>query len=284
MPTGEFDLIDRYFSSLTKTDSSLVLGPGDDAAIIQVPAEKEVLLAVDTLVKDVHFFSDVNPHDLGYKCLAVNVSDIAAMGGVPRWATLSLTLENNDELWLSEFAAGFASLANDLGIQLVGGDTTRGPLTISVQLSGLVDKGRALKRSGAQAGDLIFVSGYPGLAAYALSCLKRNEELPGDSLAMQRLQRPTPREGLGQALTEIASAAIDISDGLSADLGHILRASGVAADIRLEELPSTEELSSISSDAERFELILAGGDDYELCFTVPIANKEKLEQTVSSLD
>ncbi len=284
MPAGEFDLIDRYFSSLSAGDSSLVLGPGDDAAIIRPPAGEELLMAVDTLVKDVHFLPQTSPFDLGYKSLAVNASDIAAMGGVARWATLSLTLEENNESWLAEFASGFAELANTLGIQLVGGDTTRGPLAISVQLTGTIGKGKALTRTGAKSGDLVYVSGFPGLAACALASLKKGDVLQADSPALERLQRPLPRLELGRHLVGVASAAIDVSDGLAADLGHILRSSGCAAEIELEKLPIAPELASLEDCSRRYEFILAGGDDYELCFTVPPSRKDVLLELPGGLD
>ncbi len=284
MPAGEFDLIDRYFASLSAGDSSLVLGPGDDAAIIRPPAGDELLMAVDTLVKDVHFLADTPAFDLGYKSLAVNASDIAAMGGVARWATLSLTLEEVNESWLADFAAGFAELANAAGIQLVGGDTTRGPLAISVQLTGTIEQGKALTRSGAKSGDLVYVSGYPGLAACALASLQQGDDLKAGSLALERLQRPLPRLELGRHLVELASAAIDVSDGLAADLGHILRSSGCAAEIELENLPVAPELALLEDDSRCYEFILGGGDDYELCFTAPPAKKEKLVQLSGDLD
>ena len=284
MPAGEFDLIDRYFSSLTEADSSLILGPGDDAAIVRVPAEEDLLVAVDTLVQGVHFFPGTSPSDLGFKSLAVNASDIAAMGGIPRWATLSLTLEDADETWLSEFASGFASLARDIGVQLIGGDTTRGPLSISVQLCGLVKKNKGIRRDGARTGDLLYVSGYPGLAALALKFLKQGNALNEGTLAMQRLHRPEPRTELGRRLNDIASAAIDVSDGLVADLSHVLKASGQAAEIELKSLPVFEELKTHVDTEEAYRLILEGGDDYELCFTIPRSKSAVLAEISEVLD
>lgn len=284
MPTGEFDLIDRYFSKLSYPDNSLVLGIGDDAGIIQPPAGDDLLVAVDTLVAGVHFFPKADPADIGYKSLAVNVSDIAAMGGTARWATLALTLPEVEEDWLEAFSSGFTRAAREFAVQLIGGDTTRGPLTVSVQLMGFIERGKNLRRSGAKVGDQVYVSGFPGLAGFALKCLREEIDIAEDSNAMQRLKRPLPRTELGRQLIDIASAAIDVSDGLAADLAHVLKASGVAADIALEKLPVSTELQALQDNLELYNLILAAGDDYELCFTISPEKETLLGEIMAGLD
>lgn len=284
MPVGEFDLIDRFFSGLTPADTSLRLGIGDDAAILKPPSGEDLLVAVDTLVAGVHFFADVEPSALAYKSLAVNISDIAAMGGTPRWATLALTLEDVDENWLAAFSSGFAEAAEEFDIQLVGGDTTRGPLAISVQIMGSVEAGQALLRSGAASGDLVYVSGYPGSAGLALKKLCAGEKLSAESDSSQRLLRPRPRVELGRQLYNLATACIDVSDGLAADLAHILKASAAAAEIELNSLPTNDELQAIKDTMDRYALILGAGDDYELCFTLPAARRDEFEQAARRFD
>jgi len=270
----EFDLIRDYFSRVGSTRSDVPLGVGDDCALLRVPADCELALSIDTLVAGVHFFADCDPEALGHKALAVGLSDLAAMGAKPAWATLALTIPQADAAWLRAFSNGFAKLAAEQGVALVGGDTTRGPLAITVQVHGLVPQGNALRRSGARVGDLVCVSGTLGDAGLALRLLEAGE-LPSDRLRA-RLERPTPRVGLGLALRGIATAMIDLSDGLAADLGHILAASGVGAEIRLAELPlSAEVRDQFSADAD-WGLPLASGDDYELCFCVPERKRDQI--------
>jgi len=221
----------------------------------------------DTLVAGCHFFPDADPENLGHKVLAVNLSDLAAMGAEPAWALLSLTLPEADEAWLSAFAEGFRELALGYGVTLVGGDTCRGPLSVSVQLTGSVEPGRALLRSGARPGDHIFVTGTLGDAALALERLKGGAPL--ESSLRQRLERPEPRLEEGRALVGIASACIDISDGLVADLGHICERSGCAALVEAARVPRSEVMQRYLRESGDWKPLLAGGDDYELCFTVP---------------
>lgn len=280
---GEFELIRRYFARPVVSRQDVSLGIGDDCALLLVPAGYELAASIDTLVAGVHFAPGVRPRDLGYKVLAVNLSDLAAMGAEPAWATLALTLPGADEEWLAEFAAGLFQLAERHGVQLVGGDTTRGPLSVTVQIHGFVPAGQALRRSGARAGDRVYVSGELGAAALAL---RRRQAAADDCAAaiIARLDRPQARILEGRALRGIATAAIDVSDGLAADLGHILEASGVGATIHLEDLPMCQAVAAqVATDGD-WSLPLGGGEDYELCFTVPPDREAELLETWRRFD
>ncbi len=266
MPDSEFDIIERYFQRAQPTRDDVLLGIGDDAALLQVPAGKQLVVAVDTLVAGRHFPEQTSAEDIGYKALAVNLSDLAAMGATPAWATLSLTLPALDASWLQAFSSGFFQLADEYAVTLVGGDTTCGPLSITVQVHGFVEPGKALRRDSARPGDAVYVSGIPGEAACALQTLLSGET--PEATALERLNRPQPRVALGQDLAGLASAAIDISDGLLADLGHLLTASGCGATLWPERLPRSPVLQSVP-DAQARSCQLNGGDDYELCFTLP---------------
>ena len=229
------------------------------------------MVTVDTIVAGVHFPPDTSAEDIGYRALAVNLSDIAAMGAMPAWATLALTMPAADESWLEGFCAGFFSLARAHDVTLIGGDTTAGPLTVTVQIMGHVPAGKALRRSGAQPGDLVFVSGHLGDAAAGLALIEKRADTSNAAhrdFLIERFLRPVPRIGLGKALRGLASATIDISDGLGADLGHILEASGVGARIDPDRLPRSRALIETFEPMRAFELALSGGDDYELCFTL----------------
>ena len=265
MSESEFSLIDRYFRRTGAGRADVVLGIGDDAALLRVPEGQELVVTVDSLVAGVHFPLDAAPADIGHKALAVNLSDLAAMGATPSWVTLALTLPGAEADWLQAFCAGFFALADRHEVQLVGGDTTHGPLSITVQAMGLVPAGRALRRDGARPGDAILVTGSLGDAALALA---RGAAAPPGLRA--RLDRPLPRIAAGQVLREFASSAIDISDGLLADLGHIVRASGVGAELWVDELPRSVAFhqSLDPAQADWHALPLAGGDDYELCVTL----------------
>lgn len=273
---SEFNVINQYFKPSAISHSGVIQGIGDDAAVLTIPVDKQLVISVDTLVADVHFFADADPFDIGYKSLAVNLSDLAAMGAQPAWATLSLTLPEINEHWLTKFSQGFFSLLEQYQMQLIGGDTTRGPLSITVQVHGFVPNGSVLLRSGAKVGDKIFVTGTLGDAAAALHLLKVNKKPMADTL-LQRLYQPTPRIEVGQLLRDIASSAIDISDGLVADLRHILNASQVGANLYIDKLPLSKELLAIPTLLlglqpnlqMAWDYALSGGDDYELCFTVP---------------
>lgn len=268
MPS-EFDLIQRFF---TRPAQSAVLGVGDDSALIRVTAGNLLAVSSDMLVSGRHFLPDADPYLLGHKTLAVNLSDLAAMGAIPRWATLALALPTADEAWLSAFSRGFFALADRFGVELVGGDTTAGPLNLCVTIFGETGT-QALRRDAAQAGDDIWVSGTLGGAALGLAHLLGKTALSeGDAAAcLTRLHQPEPRVALGLALAKLSRvAAIDISDGLLADLGHILERSDVGGEIELMQLPAHPALQPLLPDsALARRCLLAGGDDYELCFTAP---------------
>jgi thiamine-monophosphate kinase len=265
MPS-EFELIARFF---TRPAPGAVLGVGDDAALLRPAPGTELVVSTDMLVAGRHFLPDADAYLLGHKALAVNLSDLAAMGATPRWATLALALPEADEAWLSSFSQGFLGLADRFGVDLVGGDTTRGPLNLCVTILGEAAAGQALRRDGARPGDDVWVSGRLGGAALGLRHLLGQTRLPedeaGDCLA--RLHAPEPRVALGQALLGVASAAIDISDGFLADLGHILERSGCGAEVELARLPAHPALRSPLEEPLARYCLLAGGDDYELCFT-----------------
>ena len=265
---SEFDLIARFF---TRPAANAVLGVGDDAALLAPSPGSELVVSTDMLVAERHFFADTDPCDLGHKTLAVNLSDLAAMGAIPRWATLALALPKADEAWLAEFSRGFFELAERFGVSLVGGDTTRGPLNICVTILGEAPAGRALRRSGARVNDGIWVTGDLGAAALAVAHLSGRVHLNADDAALcqERLHRPEPRVVLGNMLCCVAHAAIDVSDGLLADLGHLLEASGVGAEIEFDRLPVHPVLAAKRHDPLVQQCLLAGGDDYELCFTAP---------------
>jgi thiamine-monophosphate kinase len=279
---NEFELIEKYFSAGGARRSDVAVGIGDDAAVLNPPAGQQLVLTTDVLVAGVHFPAGTDPEAIGYKALAVNLSDLAAMGAEPAWATLGLTLPEANEAWLDGFSRGFLALAGREGVQLVGGDTTRGPLSIGVTLAGFVPPGKALFRSGAREGDDIFVTGEIGDAVLALAALKGRASLTEAMLASVRrkLDWPQPRVREGIALRGLASAAIDISDGLLADLGHIATRSGVKAVIESRAVPLSPALQSVLGREFSLEEALAGGDDYELCFTAAPARREEIEQTL----
>lgn len=269
---NEFDLIARYF---TRPARAARVGVGDDCALLTVDPGHELAISTDMLVAGRHFLPDTDPEALGHKALAVNLSDLAACGAQPRYALLALALPAVDEDWLARFARGLFTLADEQGVELIGGDTTRGPLNLCVTVLGEVPAGQALLRSGARAGDEIWVSGSLGDAALGLAILQGRTALdaPAGRQALERLHRPTPRVALGQALRGIAHAAIDVSDGFLADLAHILRASGLSADIALAALPRSAAMIACQDAPLAQECLLAGGDDYELCFTAALAQR-----------
>jgi thiamine-monophosphate kinase len=288
VPIGEFELIDRWFARLGAKRDDVLLGVGDDAALLRVPDGHELVAAVDTIVEGRHFLPDAHADDVGWRALAVNLSDLAAMGATPAWATLALTLPTVDEDWLDGFAAGFEALASAHGVALVGGDTTRGPLTISVQALGYVEAGRALRRTGAKAGDLVYVTGWPGDAAAGLALQQGRLGSPATarganrSYLEERFRRPEPRVAFGRRLAGIASACVDVSDGLAFDLGRLARASGVGGVIRAAELPLSRALHAIAGEQRAREFALGGGDDYELLFTVPPERRPQLAQQLGA--
>jgi thiamine-monophosphate kinase len=278
VPLSEFELIDRYFRGCGAKRADVRVGVGDDAAILECPAGMELVAAADTLVDGVHFPPGSPPASVGHRALAVNLSDLAAMGARPAWALLALTLPEADESWLAEFAAGMAALARAHDVALVGGDTTSGPLCVTVQLLGHVPRSSALLRSGGRPGDVVFVSGSPGDAAAGLAIQQGKLPATGEAAAYlrERFLYPVPRVALGECLRRYASACIDISDGLLADSAKLARASGCGVELMYEELPVAQPLV-LTTGAERArELALTGGDDYELCFSVRPAHVARL--------
>lgn len=282
MPLSEFEIIARFFSHRAR---SATLGVGDDAALVRIERGAELAVSADMLVAGRHFFADCDAQLLGHKALAVNLSDMAAMGAKPRWATLALALPRVDESWLAAFARGFMALARRHRVDLIGGDTTRGPLTICVQIMGEVPRGKALRRDGARVGDDIWISGQLGEAAMALDMIKGKGALriaSGDRRALeQRLHAPTPRVSLGLTLRGIAHSAIDVSDGVIADLSHICERSGVGAVIDWEALPSSPVVRAYAQTDKGARCLLGGGDDYELCFTAPPASRSRVTRAAA---
>jgi thiamine-monophosphate kinase len=280
---GEFDLIARYFRRpVTRSP----LGVGDDCALLAPAPGMQLAVSTDLLVEGRHFLPTVNPRRLGHKCLAVNLSDLAACGAQPLAFTLGLSLPQADEAWLAPFAQGLLALAERHQCELVGGDTTRGPLTIAITIFGEVPTGQALLRSGARPGDEIWVSGHLGDARLALEALRGQRTLPAQALAeaRERLEQPEPRVALGLALRGVASAAIDVSDGLVGDLGHVLTASGVGATLQADRLAALPAQAPQMSAQERLDFALAGGDDYELAFTAPATAHEAVQAAARRCD
>lgn len=279
--TPEFDLIAKYFTRPVKSAS---LGVGDDCALIAVSPGRELAISTDTLVSGTHFFAEADPFKLGHKALAVNLSDLAAMGAAPRYVTLALTLPVIDEQWLEAFSSGFFKLADEFGVELIGGDTTRGPLSMTLTAFGEVEIGKALRRDRALAGDDIWISGSLGGAALALKHLQGSLVLKCGVVerALERLNTPVPRVALGLALVGVAHAAIDISDGLIADLKHICERSGLAAGIEWSSIPLSPSLLSVVPEL-RMACALAGGDDYELCFAAPENVRDELDSIGAQL-
>ena len=274
----EFRLIDTLIVPHAGTRADVLLGIGDDAALVVPPAGEALVLALDTLVEGIHFLPDILPETLGYRLAAVNLSDLAAMGARPLWATLGLTLPAADPHWVEPFMRGLAAAFAPWQVALVGGDTTRGPRTLSLQLSGAVPASAALTRHGARPGDQVFVSGTLGDAAAGLALAQAGTRRHADeAFLVNRYERPEPRLALGLALRGVASACIDVSDGLLADLGHILARSRCAARLDLAALPLSPALRAAVAPDTALEHALGGGDDYELCFTVPAEALASLE-------
>lgn len=272
MSLGEFDIIAKYFAR-RQARSDVVLGIGDDAAVLNVRADRKLVLAMDTIAEGVHFLEQAAPEDIGYRALAVNLSDLAAMGAEPSWMSLSLSLPHTDERWLDGFAKGLFELAEAYDVVLIGGDTVRGPLTVTVQVGGWVEHDRYLTRSGARAGDDIFISGVPGEAAAGLALLRAGAKQADAAVHLiQRFLRPTPRVQVGRGLRTVATAAMDVSDGLLADLGKLCEASGCGARLELEALPASPPMRTLFRGEECLQHALTGGDDYELLFTVAPTN------------
>jgi len=271
----EFDLIEQYFKSIPINRRDVVLGIGDDCAILEIPQNRQLVTSTDTLISGVHFPEATSAEDVGYKALAVNLSDLAAMGAEPAWMSLALTLPEENHDWLEKFVKGFSDLAKQYNVQLIGGDTTKGPLSITVQIYGFIQKDKTLRRDCAKAGDLIYVTGSIGDAGLGLK--KIFNKLEALNKCLQQLNRPEPRVEIAQALTNISCCAIDISDGLLADLGHIAKESQCAAIIEVDKIPLSTELKSYYKNDIDWQQVITSGDDYELCFTIDKSNKDKLK-------
>jgi thiamine-monophosphate kinase len=287
---GEFDLIQRFFlrrRAANAAQSGVILGIGDDAAVLALPPDTELVAAVDTIVAGRHFPLGTDARSIGHRALAVNLSDMAAMGATPAWATLSLTVPSVDAAWLERFSAGLLDLADASGVALVGGDTTRGPLTVAVQILGHVPRGTALRRDGARAGDLLAVTGTLGDAGAGLRFVTTPPaaEIRGAALELiQRFDYPTPRVSFGLAARGIATAAMDLSDGLIGDLPKLAQASGLAAHVAVERLPLSEAMrAAVPADQAR-DWALAAGDDYELLLAVPAPHYAELEAKADQLN
>jgi len=272
---NEFDIIQQYFKNLTNTRTDVELGIGDDCALLKPVQNQLIAVSTDTLVSGKHFFSDVDPVSIGHKSLAVNLSDLAAMGARPAWVSLALTLPEYNSDWLNKFSMGFGNLAKQFDLQLIGGDLTSGPTSITVTIQGLVDSSLVMKRSGAIAGDIICVSGLLGDAALALELIQSQQ--PIELMQQKALDFPDPRIDLGLAIAKIATSCVDISDGLLADLGHICEASACGAVVNLTEIPCSTVVSEVINLKDSWALPLTGGDDYELCFTI---NPKHLDQVI----
>jgi thiamine-monophosphate kinase len=280
--TSEFSLIQQYFNRVpTQAD----LGIGDDAALFKVKDGNQLAVSTDMLVAGTHFFEDCEPYYIGWKSLAVNVSDMAAMGAKPKWATLAIALPDVNETWLAEFSRGFFACAEAYSVDLIGGDTTHGSLNISVTIMGEVEAGKALVRSGAKADDDIWISGVVGNAALGLQSLLKNIDLTASeqSACLQDLYMPQPRVQLGLALSGLATSCIDISDGLLADLSHILNVSKLGADIHLDKVTCLASMKQRLQETVVAQAILAGGDDYELCFTAQAKNRATIQAISAQL-
>lgn len=279
----EFELIRRYFARSAR-DPSIVLGIGDDGAIIRPDADRELVIVIDTMVEGVHYPAGLDPSDIGYRAVVVNLSDIAAMAARPRWMTLALTLAGDDAGWLDGFSRGLFEAADEFSVALIGGDTTRGDQTvITVQISGDVMPSKALRRSGAKPGDDIYVTGTPGDAAAGLAALQANNlRNENQRQLLRRFARPAPRVALASALAPYASAAIDVSDGLFADIEKLLLSSGAGGTIELDDLPLSKPLTAVHGREAAIEFALSGGDDYEIAFTAATAHAQAIAELAKS--
>ncbi len=277
MAVSEFALIQRFFTAPALRNPLNQLGVGDDCALIKLPADSEMAVTVDTMVEGVHFFPQADPEQLGEKLLAVNLSDLAAMGASPVSATLALTLPEVNESWLQAFASGLQKMAERYGLDLIGGDTTRGPLTLSLQLMGWLPKNKAMKRSGAQAGDLIFVTG-SGLGDAGLGLkIEQGLSIQNPEQALKKFHSPVPRITEGLRIRSYASACIDLSDGIASDLQHILDKSQVGALLDWDNIPLSSSVKEYIQQTDDWQLPLSAGEDYELCFTISPEHLDELD-------
>ncbi|WP_343154134.1 thiamine-phosphate kinase [Buchnera aphidicola (Aphis aurantii)] len=283
MKYSEFEIISNFFNKNQKTEKNLIKGIGDDSALIQIPKHNILVISTDTLVEGTHFFKNINPKNLAYKTIAVNLSDLAAMGATPKWITLSITMPKPNNKWLQCFSEKFFKILNKYKIALIGGDTNRGPLSITLSVYGLIQGKKALLRENAKEGDLIYVTGYLGESAAGFFLLQEKKYLINRDIRKYFIQKhlhPIPRISEGIILNKFANAAIDISDGLIADLGHILERSQCGADIELNQLPISNNLIKNFKEKNYLNWILYFGEDYELCFTVSKKNIEQLNLAI----
>lgn len=282
---NEFDIIRNFFASQKNSRDDVILGIGDDCAIVAPPPNQQIVITTDTLVAGVHFLENTAADDIAFKSLAVNLSDLAAMGATPAWVTLALTLPHANQSWLEKFSRGFFALAAAHNVQLIGGDLTHGPLSVTIQALGFVPPNEAIRRNTAKPGDLIYVTHTVGDAALALAFLQHKINIKPDfqNNLLQRLNRPIPQIKIGEKLRQVASAAIDISDGLIADLKHILENSHVGAIIHIDAIPMSQALRESVSQQEALSFALNGGDDYELCFTVPQNKKNVIPENCTCI-
>lgn len=282
----EFSIIEEHCHNVGPNHKETVLGVGDDAAIVAVPAGKELAISVDSMVAGVHFFPNVSPASLAQKLLAVNLSDMAAMGAEPKWATMTLTLPEPDTVWLSEFSNALKHYAEQFRVQLIGGDTTQGPLNLSLTIMGLVPLGKALSRQGAQPNDDVYVSNVLGDAALGLACIRDELQLAADLRAsvINALEHPQPRVALGRSLIGIASACLDVSDGLIGDLQHICQQSQVGIEIDVDRVPTSNAYQTYLDNGGNLSAALSGGDDYELAFTAPASKREEIGRLALELE
>ena len=282
----EFDLIKKYFtwdSTWHSTPSHVIKSVGDDAAILEIPTHQHLVTSIDTFISGVHFPENTPAEAIGHKALAVNLSDLAAMGATPYWFTLALTLPDINQQWLAQFSKGLKSLAQEYNCFLVGGDTTRGPLSISIQVMGGVDKGRALMRSGAKVGDAIYITGTLGDAAIGLKTIQHDLQLPEEhkNYCQERLNKPTPRLHESEIIKSFSSSCIDISDGFLQDLGHLVDASQCGAQINIADFPLSPALKTLPEPLA-IKSVLTGGDDYELLFTIPKKKQIEFEKSIKN--
>lgn len=286
MSNGEFDIIQRYFTASKRTPrKDVIVSIGDDCAITELKQNQRLVVTTDTMVENTHFLPNIRPADLAYKSVATNLSDLAAMGAEPAWVSLALTLPEINEQWLSEFSESFFDILDHYNVDLIGGDTTKGPLSITITAQGIIPKGKALCRHSAKVGDWVYVSGTLGDSAAGLQFVLKGESAVNSAqeYLIKRHLRPTPRVllGLELSVSALANAAIDISDGFVADLGHILSRSQCGALIDIGKLPLSEQLIEAVGREKAEMLALTGGEDYELCFTVPDNNRAKLERALA---
>lgn len=281
----EFELINGYFLDRGPKRKDVILGVGDDAALTKVPEDNLLVVATDTMVEGIHFFKDAPARSIGHKCLAVNLSDFAAMGAEPAWASIAITLPNSDEAWIKEFTDGLFEIAEYYNVQIIGGDTTQGPLTVTVSIKGFIREEKALLRSGAKIGDWVYVTGQLGDAALTVANKLGQIDLEPNyaALSEQKFNYPSARIAAGQVIRHAATSAIDISDGLMQDLTHILKASDVSAELFVDKLPISPAVNAVLAQDKAIELALIGGEDYELLFTLPEGQKAFLEQNATAM-